>query len=479
MKKSSQPQLSTPARKSNGLVALISVAGIILSMILALIVIIMPVGTPGKNAPTVIFTGDYESFPKRSMKNSMSSVGFNMELAEDKIDVDDEPVVIVAVGEDAFGVVSEYKDNPYVMGFVLVCPEFPEGSKVNGMNASYPDKDIAIFAGVDTATTVGEMSDARLIYERLSGDDTVYGTPIKRGGLFASKVFVNNAQNRWLSLSNFKISSGEKLLFSPLFQNELAGYLATSYGNSKDASFFRINSYFVITALSLMLTFAFFLLYLAGTLIKPEGMKLSSTYYIITGISGFGIAAIVTAGSLIPRIRDFMGKMLPFESVIVLFVSGVVCVIGMIFGKNRMPEGNIPSRKDDQLTRIIKNLMFTVAPVILLLEYVFIIGDMSSDKAGYIVVFAILDALAYAVLYFAEFKYTIITNVIVVISALVMLVIGILSSTGYVVDGAFVALGCTIGAGIVAFPASRHGSNALFAGFAHGMATLLLLFALI
>ncbi|MCQ2531075.1 MAG: hypothetical protein MJ093_00010 [Saccharofermentans sp.] len=480
MKKSSQAQsIMTSRKKAPDIISIVGIVGIVVSMILAMIVLIMPsVGEPRRDASTVVFVGEYNYFPNNSMKNTLRAIGFNMEVSEGAPDVDDGPAIVVGVGGNSFEYVYAYKNNPSVIGFVLVCPTFPEGSKVNGMNASDPLQDIAIFAGEDNTKDVSSISDARLIYERLSGDDTVYGTPIKRGGLFASKCYVNNSQNRWLSLSSFKVTNPEQLLFSPLFQNELAGYLSTSYGNNKTASYARINAYYVLTLFSLMIALVSICIYLAGVPVKMDSIKIGSSGYVLSGLGLIVVASIMVVGTMIPRTRDAVLRIVPFSSVMIVVLAALTAVVIFVTGKATKVTGR-SSRKDSKLDVLVRNIVCAVAPAILCIEYVLILGDMSTDRMAAIAVIAVLDAISLVVLAYVDLKYAYVSSILAVICAVVLMLVGSMAKEQLMVKYGMAALVSIVGANVVAFPSLRHGTNPVFTGITHGIAVLLLLVAFI
>ena len=58
---------------------------------------------------------------------------------------------------------------------------------------------MAIFGFARKAGSLDEMSGAQMLFERLSGVDTVYGVPARTGGALSSEVFVSADQTRYLS----------------------------------------------------------------------------------------------------------------------------------------------------------------------------------------------------------------------------------------------------------------------------------------
>ena len=171
------------------------------------------------------------------------------------------------------------------------------------------------FAGRDNSDKAVDMDDARLIYERISGDDTIFGIPVRRGGLLASKVFVSNAQNRTLSLSFFNVNDPSQLLFSPLFQNELAGYLSVTYIDeaTRETSFGRINSWFVLTWMAFALAAVSVLLYLSnlGLSVTGNDTKKAPVSMWVFGVIG-GTSIALAIGIIASSFVDALHAAMPF-----------------------------------------------------------------------------------------------------------------------------------------------------------------------
>ena len=175
-----------------------------------------------------------------------------------------------------------------------------------------------------------DMDDARLIYERISGDDTIFGIPIKRGGLFSSKVFVSNSQNRTLSLSFFNVNDPTKLLFSPLFQNELAGYLSVTYIDeaTRETSFGRINAWFVFSWIAVALAALSILLYLSNMSLSVTGndtkkAPVSKWVFGVIGGTSIAFAIGIIASTFVDALQNSMlmiVSLLPLIFMICLFV---------------------------------------------------------------------------------------------------------------------------------------------------------------
>ncbi len=311
-------------------IALISM-GLMAAVLIALVILCLVPGA-GKNIknPVLAIYGDEGNFPSLSFTNTMHAAGFEYELLNYGNELpDSNDIVVVGVGEDALYVINEYKDDPRVIGFVLVCPGYNEDF-LTGLSSLNPACDVAIFAGRDNADAVAQMGASRLIYERISGDDTLFGTPVKRGGLFASKVYFNNAQNRMLSLSCFNVNDPDKLFFSPLFQNEFAGYLSVTYidESTRETSFGRINAWFVFEWIAVALAAVSILLYISNmglsvTGSDPKKAPISKWVFgLIGGISiAVGIGVIATTFShILLGAMPLVQVLLPLVFMLCLFI---------------------------------------------------------------------------------------------------------------------------------------------------------------
>jgi len=295
------------------------------AIVLLMMFILCLVPGAGKNSrnPKLVIYQEPSNVPSLSLSNSLHAVGFEYVFLDYGDDLPEGSNLVVAgVGSRALSVVERFKDDTNVLGFVLICPDLIE-DYMSDLSGLYPACDIAIFESHDNASEAIEMCDGRIIYERLTGDDTLYGTPIKRGGLFASKAYVNNAQNRTLSLSCFSIKDPSKIWFSPLFQNELAGYLSVTYIDSltRDASFGRINSWFVLSWLCVMLGIVAVLWQLATLSLSGTGedkKKAPVSRWVIAIICGVSIATTIgiIASTSVGSLRESMPFILAFIPVV-------------------------------------------------------------------------------------------------------------------------------------------------------------------
>lgn len=322
----------SPEKTTPGLITFIGMAVAALSIIILLILYLVPFTGANKRNPTVVFMGCEGNFPRISMMNTLHRAGFDMLVADEETELDPESVYILAgVGDQSFDYMAQYRDAENVIGYVLICPKLPSSGQTEGFDSQSPYKDIAIFAGRDDADKVADLKDARIIFERISGVDTVYGVPITRGGLFASKAFINMSQNRYLSMSCFNIKDADHYLFSPLFQNELAGYLSVTYQNYtiKDASFAGINTWNALFVFAFFgaiagLSLYFALLPVVVSDIKQERVPLQEKAAV--GIIG-GVTLAFAIGTIALSFTQNLRRYIPYILIVlpVVFMLVLTC----------------------------------------------------------------------------------------------------------------------------------------------------------
>ena len=327
----------------NKTIPLIGSVVTVIAVIILFILYLVSFSGENKRNPIVIFSGADGNFPVVSMQNTLHRAGFDLQRTEEGFELDsDRKYILVSLDDTAVSDMAAYRDNENILGFVLLCPSIPSEGFPSGFDSSEPSKDIAIFAGKDNASEVVSMDEPRVIFERISGVDTVFGVPTTRGGLFASKCFVNTAQNRYLSLSAFGAENSSELICSPLFQNELAGYLSITYKDVtvKDASFAGINTWFVF---AVMASFAcifglcvyFMLLPVVVSDIKQEKVpaKEKVAAAAMGGIS-LAFAVGVVAMVFVDRLRAYSSLILAFLPLVFMAILTVSRFGFIIFNKD-------------------------------------------------------------------------------------------------------------------------------------------------
>ncbi len=187
--------------------------------------------------------------------------GFESEIVDLKDDeliseeYDNEPVVVVTAGEKALESVKRFASETNVIGFVLVDPVYPGNFQMAEFGKNFPQQSLAVFMSYDDSKTLNDLPDGKLIYERLSGDDTLFGNRVKQDSKFSSTVYISADQNRYLSVSAFEFTDDSSLiLMNPVFQNEFTQYLCTTY-NSYTKKDYEQSMVFIEYILDIILIF--------------------------------------------------------------------------------------------------------------------------------------------------------------------------------------------------------------------------------
>ena len=326
---------------------------LLLSLVMAIVLFVLYGfsfrGTKNADKSLLIYS-DGTNIPEVSFRNSLAASGFEYEIIDpDKrsskpdyvYDLPEgyanEEVVVLAIGTNAFKVMDDLLAKGYgnIEGFILVAPEYPGNASLEGYTGDLPFVPVAIFGTDSNAKTTGELSGAQMIFEKLSGVDTLYGHATQRGKIFPSKVYVSNNQMRYLSLSSSK--SGTKGLFaSPSFQNELAQYLGTTFGEGYSPSRISVwNVMRVFAAFMSVAALAFFL-FLIPVSVPDKGEKRlkgrdSLGAIIFLGVSGW-IALSGAVMTFIPQ-TVFLVKYVALYSPVVIISLMALAQIKLIANK--------------------------------------------------------------------------------------------------------------------------------------------------
>ncbi|MCQ2483329.1 MAG: hypothetical protein MJ153_07595 [Clostridia bacterium] len=227
------------------------------------LVIMNNVGIDGDDQRVNVMFCDFDSdvVLPNSFIRVLRRAGFESEISDLKEDeliseeYDNEPVVVVTTGENALESVKRFASETNVIGFVLVDPVYPGNFQMAEFGKNFPEQNLAVFMPFDDSKTLNDLPDGKLIYERLSGDDTLFGNRIKQDSNFSSTVFISADQNRYLSVSAFDFADdGSLILMNPVFQNEFAQYLCTTY-NSYTQKDYEQSMVFIEYILDIILIF--------------------------------------------------------------------------------------------------------------------------------------------------------------------------------------------------------------------------------
>ncbi|MBO4242521.1 MAG: hypothetical protein IKT14_00125 [Clostridiales bacterium] len=492
MKKNGQPQNTN---RTPGMMTLIAIAMMLVSLLVMFILCLVPGRSANSRNPVLLVYGDDSNFPVLSMENSMHAIGFDVETADESYVFDEERnYIIMGVGEYAFNYVDAYKEQPEVKGFVLVCPGMPASEIMEGMSGTYPSREIAIFAGKDDASKVSDMGSARVIYERISGDDTVYGTPITRGGKFSSKVYINNIQTRYLSLSFAKIKDADKFLFSPLFQNELAGYLSTTYQDLtiRDASFSRINAWYVWALISFFTCLVGMCLYLAALPLIMSDMK-QETIHKGEKLSAALIGGISIALAIGTIATTFVEKFRTYASCALCLMPLIFMVI-MTFNKSRFILDN-KVRYIKKQTRPMRPLFISLTVVLLVFLSLRLFTDLQlvMDLPAMVIApcIFILDLMCSSALLYADRKSRYMGQggssyfgnrvifLLMLIPSVFAMIFGLVFRLTDIFYAGFAGLTSTLVPFVSLIPLRRHTDHSLIPGIVHAVIYTAVVFAML
>jgi len=383
---------------------------------------------PSKETPIALFYGVDNGrglapdnyFPYSSMRVALKGAGFDMDVVpieEAKVPESDKfviparyngrKVVICSCYQDAFYVMEDIygseDSGKSVLGYVLIAPYYPGNAATANIGKDSPSADIAIFGKNDSNATVDSMSDARMLFEKLSGADTLYGPKIQRDNIFASEIHISSEASRYLSLS-FSSAPMRFQMALPSFQTELAGFLGTSY--TGQMPYAAINGWHITFILSLFLGIASLFMFLyhipvqdtergEGILTRRDGL----VFIIVAGIAAFTALGIFVM-SLIPQIRPATGYLLCFAPTIMIAVMAVMNTPFVLSNKIKY------ERKEGG---IINSVIVLIAEAGLFVATFFILSgifDRRMSTMGIIALISvfIVDASSIAILGFVDRK---------------------------------------------------------------------------
>ena len=382
-------------------------AGIAGAAVIVLFVLFFLSSAAGAGADKValFYNADQRTFPYVSMRYSLAQAGFDMVVLDPKdaktegesgryiipSKYTDDEVVIIAAGPDSFKVMSDINSMPSgeVLGYCLIMPDYPGNAALAGFDPENPSCDIAIFACDSLAGSVEQLSGSEMLFEKISGVDTVYGTPSVTGGALSSKIFVSTSQNRYLSLA----PNGQdirSLIYSSSFQSELAGYLGLTYTDTEGYTpanvWFFLRMICILVCLAALLMFLFFI-----PVSKPDkGDKFlkgrdSLAMIIFAGISlWLGLTVIVM--SMIPAVAYYTRYLIIF--------APVVLIVGMFFARIGFFLTNKIAYKRRKGEGLIKFLIAGVIEVLLVLASVLLFSDIAyRERTTTVWMFAVMVLL--------------------------------------------------------------------------------------
>lgn len=459
----------------------------------------------GKAHNTLIIYSDGTGIPEVSLRNCLLSADFAYEIIEsDKRsakqnyvyelpkEYSNDKVVVCAIGKNAFKVMNDIliSGNSNVEGFVLINPEYPGNASLEGYTSDYPAVPCAVFGFDSKAKSVNELNGARMIFEKISGVDTMYGHATQRGRIFPSRVFVSPNQMRYLSLAS-SASSTTRLMYSPAFQSELAQYLGTTYAKGYSAS--RINLWNTVLVFSIFMAFASIALFLfmVPVSVPDKGSRElkgrdSLGAIIFLGISGW-TALTGAVLSFIPA-TVFLAKYIALFAPIVIIAFMALAQIKIIATKKIEYV-----RKDNGPTLFLASVLIGVVEIMIIVSTALNITNVEKkfkDNSNWIIallVFILMSLSAVALIladkksrfsgqgataYFGSPLYF----VEVLIPSAVLLILGVIHGNGELILSSVAGLSLGILPFICTVPIKRISDFYEISGLVFGLASALVVF---
>lgn len=322
----------------------------LLGIILMVLALLLQIGLYGfsytgyeKDAPVLVMYGTEDSkFPNTIFRMAMGRAGFQTLILdkdlEKSLSIGEEislprgyrsqSIVILAQGSAATSSLKLFDTDEDTLGFVLVNPEFETNYSMEGMSTEFPTHNVAIFTD-----NSDPKSDSKIMYERLSGEDTLFGITSRPGGVTSSEVYMNPKGNRYLSVSSVDKGDGALFYMSPSFQIELADYLCANYMTDTNSPSKAIIAWYVILIMSAALFISGLFLFLSKIPVVRYKMVTDNkdkidTFTTIVIVSLAAIAACVFIVLLI-----LGGK----SDLILMGVGYLPCVMIALMGLIRLP----------------------------------------------------------------------------------------------------------------------------------------------
>lgn len=358
------------------------------------------------NDVTVSFVGfDRDTVIPNSFVNSLNKAGFDVDTTlwdyEENLieEYGSNPLIIVVAGEKSLETVASYTDYDSVLGFVLIDPTYPGNMAMSEFGSDFPRQDVAIFMPYDDSKTIGDMPDGKLIYERLSGDDTLYGNKIKHNSRFSSTVYISSNQKNYLSVSAFKFTDDATLMMlNPVFQNEFVQYLGTTYYRycSEDYKSSMVFTRYLMEVIYIFFGICGLLLYMYAATRRTDDIERKR--FAISSVDRSGVGVVFKVISYIVIILYIV--LVPVSYFFIKDYEIMACVFGLLpvlaalyqyiitkKSGNLMRADSI-AVKDANLIEVV--LSFIVQPLLLFLVLFSIAGNNLSKLSIFDIVFVVV-----------------------------------------------------------------------------------------
>ena len=360
MKKNTLPYEKKPVRRNLGKLPREGLISLVVSFVMALILIILffvsgaGEGEAGSYALVYGRSSLNGPFPYISLRNSLLAADHDMVVLDADEEMDDDGssyvvpekyrtrnIVIITLAPNGFDIMKDIsgdEKNANVKGYVLINPSYPGNAALEGFSSDVPDADIAFFGFKESDPTPDNMSDVRTIFERMSGNDTVYQLPTSDGGLFKSTGYYSVNQKRYLNLS--QVPQGRSaLLQNPVFQKELAEYIGITFTGEYHSA--RVSVWFVMVLISLFLGLAslFFYLFFRPVLsarsidVIHKGRE-SLAEILLLGMSVW-LPVLIIAGSFISYTESYVRYLVLISPEILFLIMILPRLRFLLSGKNK------------------------------------------------------------------------------------------------------------------------------------------------
>lgn len=460
----------------------------------------------GEKERLVLFYCDKRFFPYVSMSNALSSAGFDFDVIEVKESTDSsvsgsysipaeykgKETVVVSFGKDAFKIMDAIlkSGNEDVIGYCLINPDYPGNAALEGYGRDYPKGPVAIFTGGENTVENGEATGAPMLYEKLSGADTLYGVPAVSGMLVKSRVYITPDQNRYMSISS--LSLGQHVIrYSPLFEIEFARYLGVTYGSG--ISDLRATAWFSLAPFTAFAALCFFALFVFLIPVRDsdKGSKELKGRDSLGGIIFFGLSAwiglTICVMTFIPDVAGYARYAAVMTPAALTAMMALMRLPFLLSGKTQFKRDKL------QKNTILLSLAMAVCEIALVTGIVTTFTDISgidqgtTKLAAALIVFVVSSLSAFVLAradrksrfagegpasYFGDPIYFIET----IIPPAAFLVISIMGANGFGICYASMALACALIPFAAAVTIKRVSDFFEAAGFTYGILMGLLVY---
>lgn len=454
---------------------------------------------------TLLIYSDGSKIYEVSLRNSLAAAGFKYAIVEPEDHSEDvdfkyelpheykkEDVVVCAVGSEAFKVMDDLlaTGSENIEGYILINPDYTGNVSLEGYTSDNPIVPCAVFGPDNGAKSSTELSGSQMIFEKISGVDTMYGHPTRRGRIFSSKVFVSPNQMRYLSLSSTDFGT-EILMASPSFQNELAQFLGTTFGKGYSPA--RVTVWTVVLVIAIFMSAASLALFLFLIPVAvPEKAKRelkgrnSLGAIVFLGLSGWlALCGIVI--DLIPQTRAYTKYIAMYSPVLLIALMALAQLKLLISNKFKY------TRKDDGMPIFLASVLTAAIEIMIVLGTALNFSraelefQNSSNWIKALIIFVVMSLSAVALIlsdkksrasgqgrsaYFASPIYFI----EVLFPSAALLVFAVLRGNGVLMDSAVTGLGLSILPVVCAIPIKRVSDYYEVSGLVFGVIASLIVF---